>query len=220
MDKMDKLNQPLTREMFDRLDENDDGLFYIVPRKLVHIDDGAIAAAGQCMAKTFAPNGLLLDLMSSWRSHLPEGLVKQKLFGLGLNAEEMADNPDLDEYIVHNLNADSQLPFPDAYFDGVVVTVSIQYLIKPVEVFAEVNRVLKIGCPFLVLYSNRMFPTKAVRVWQMLRDKGRAELIQAYFHQAGGYAEAVFEDWSPNPGASDPLFAVYARKRQESGTTA
>ena len=95
MDKTDKLNQPLTREMFDRLDENDDGLFYIAPRKLVHIDDGAIAAAGQCMAKTFAPNGLLLDLMSSWRSHLPEGLVKQKLLGLGLNAEEMADNPDL-----------------------------------------------------------------------------------------------------------------------------
>jgi SAM-dependent methyltransferase len=206
--------------MFDRLDENDDGLFYIAPRKLVHIDDGAIAAAGQCMAKTFASNGLLLDLMSSWRSHLPEALVKQKLFGLGMNAEEMASNPDLDEYIVHNLNADSQLPFPDAYLDGVVVTVSIQYLIKPVEVFAEVNRVLKIGCPFLVLYSNRMFPTKAVRVWQMLRDKGRAELVQAYFHQAGGYAEAVFEDWSPNPGTSDPLFAVSARKQQRAGTTA
>jgi len=217
---MAMLNQPLTREMFDRLDESDDGLFYTVPRKLVHIDDGAIAAAGQCMAKTFAPNGLLLDLMSSWRSHLSEGFVKQKLFGLGLNAEEMADNPDLDEYIVHNLNADSQLPFPDAYFDGVVVTVSIQYITKPVEVFTEANRILKPDCPFLVLYSNRMFPTKAVQVWQMLRDKGRAELIQAYFHQAGGYDEAVFEDWSPNPGASDPLFAVSARKRQGSGTTA
>ncbi len=85
---MDTLNQPLTREMFDRLDENDDGLFYIAPRKLVHIDDGAIAAAGECMAKTFTSNGLLLDLMSSWRSHLPEALVKQKLFGRRGNGKQ------------------------------------------------------------------------------------------------------------------------------------
>ena len=207
------MDHRLTPDMFERIDENDDALFYTLPRKLVHIDDGAIAAAGQCMAQTFAPGGVLLDLMSSWRTHLPEGFVKQKCIGLGLNAEEMADNPDLDEYIVHNLNVDPQLPFADASFDGVVVTVSIQYMIRPVEVFAEVNRILKPGCPFLVLYSNRMFPTKAIRLWQMLRDAGRAELISAYFQQAGGYEAATFEDWSPNPGGSDPMFAVWARKQ-------
>lgn len=207
------MDHRLTPDMFERLDENDDTLFYTLPRKLVHIDEGAIAAAGQCIAQTFAPGGVILDLMSSWRTHLPEGFVKQKCIGLGLNADEMADNPDLDEYIVHNLNVDPQLPFADASFDGVVVTVSIQYMIRPVEVFAEVNRILKPGCPFLVLYSNRMFPTKAIRLWQMLRDKGRAELISAYFQQAGGYEAAVFEDWSPNPSGSDPMFAVYARKQ-------
>ncbi len=207
------MDHRLTPDMFERIDENDDALFYTLPRKLVHIDEGAIAAAGQCIAHTFAPNGVFLDLMSSWRSHLPQGFVKQKCIGLGLNAEEMADNPDLDDYIVHNLNVDPQLPFADASFDGVVVTVSIQYLTRPVEVFTEVNRVLKLGCPFLVLYSNRMFPTKAIRLWQMLRDAGRAELITAYFQQAGGYEAAVFEDWSPNPGSSDPMFAVYAYKQ-------
>ena len=212
------MNHRLTPDMFERLDENDDALFYTLPRKLVHIDDGAIAAAGQCIAQTFAPNGILLDLMSSWRSHLPEGFVKQKCIGLGLNAEEMADNPDLDDYIVHNLNADPQLPFAEAAFDGVVVTVSIQYLTRPVEVFAEVNRILKPGCPFLVLYSNRMFPTKAIRLWQMLRDTGRAELITTYFQQASGYETAVFEDWSPNPGNSDPMFAVSARKQNTPDT--
>ena len=212
------MNHRLTPDMFERLDENDDALFYTLPRKLVHIDDGAIAAAGQCIAQTFAPNGILLDLMSSWRSHLPEGFVKQKCIGLGLNAEEMADNPDLDDYIVHNLNADPQLPFAESAFDGVVVTVSIQYLTRPVEVFAEVNRILKPGCPFLVLYSNRMFPTKAIRLWQMLRDTGRAELITTYFQQASGYEAAVFEDWSPNPGGSDPMFAVSARKQNAPDT--
>ena len=194
------MDQRLTPDMFERLDENDDALFYTVPRKLVHIDAGAIAAAGRCIAQTFTPNGVFLDLMSSWRSHLPEGFVKQQFIGLGLNAEEMADNPDLDEYVVHNLNVDPQLPFSDAYFDGVVVTVSIQYMTRPVEIFTEVNRVLKLGCPFLVLYSNRMFPTKAIRLWQTLRDTGRAELIEAYFRQAGGYDTAVFEDWSPQSG--------------------
>ena len=212
------MDQRLTPDMFDRLDENDDALFYTVSRKLVHIDAGAIAAAGQCIARTFAPDGILLDLMSSWRSHLPDGFVTQQFIGLGLNAEEMADNPDLDDYVVHNLNVDPQLPFADAYFDGVVVTVSIQYMIRPLEIFTEVNRVLKRGCPFLVLYSNRMFPTKAIRLWQMLRDKGRAELIEAYFQQAGGYDPAVFEDWSPHPGGSDPMFAVSARKQTESET--
>jgi SAM-dependent methyltransferase len=202
----------LVPEMFERMDDSEDTLFYAAPRKVVHIDEPAIRAAGQMIAATFAPNGVLLDLMSSWRSHLPAGFVKQKLIGLGLNADEMADNPDLDEYVVHNVNADPRLPFADASFDGVVMTVSIQYLTHPVEIFAEVRRILKEGTPFLVLFSNRMFPTKAVRVWQSLHDGQRARLIEAYFQTAGGYDEAVFTDASPQ-SITDPLYAVCARKR-------
>jgi len=206
------MDHPFTPEMFERMDDSDDALFYTFPRKVVHIDDPAIAAAGKFMAETFAPHGVLLDLMSSWRSHLPAGFVKQRLVGLGLNAEEMADNPDLDESVVHDLNVNPALPFADDYFDGAVVTVSIQYMIKPLEVFAEVRRVLKPGAPFIVFFSNRMFPTKAVRIWQGLRDGRRAELVRAYFQYTGGYDEAVSHDLSPNPGISDPLYAVCARK--------
>ncbi len=200
-------------EMFARMDDSEDTLFYAAPRKVVHIDEPAIRAAGQMIAATFAPNGVLLDLMSSWRSHLPKGFVKQKLVGLGLNADEMADNPDLDEYVVHNVNADPRLPFADASFDGVVITVSIQYLTHPIGIFAEVRRILKEGAPFLVLFSNRMFPTKAVRVWQSLHDGQRARLIEAYFQEAGGYEEVVFTDASPQTGITDPLYAVCARKQ-------
>jgi SAM-dependent methyltransferase len=206
------MDNPFTPEMFDRIDESDDTLFYAFPRKVVHIDDPAIAAVGRFMAQTFPPNGVLLDLMSSWRSHLPAGFVKQRLIGLGLNAEEMADNPDLDEYVVQNLNTVARLPFADDYFDGAMVTVSVQYLIRPLEIFGEVRRVLKSGAPFLVFFSNRLFPTKAVRIWQVLRDEQRAELIRTYFHFAGGYDEAVFHDLSPNPGVTDPLYVVWARK--------
>ena len=206
------MDHPFTPEMFQRMDESDDPLFYAFPRKVVHIDEPAIAAVGQFLAATFAPHSVLLDLMSSWRSHLPPGFVKQRLVGLGLNAEEMADNSDLDEYVVHDLNADPRLPFAADYFDGAVVTVSIQYLTQPLSVFADVRRVLKPGGPFVVLFSNRMFPTKAVRIWQVLRDERRAELVRAYFHYAEGYEEPVFHDLSPNPGISDPLYAVCARK--------
>jgi SAM-dependent methyltransferase len=211
------MESPFTPEMFDRMDESEDSQFYTLPRKVVHIDDPAIAAVGKFMAATFPPNSLLLDLMSSWRSHLPPGFVKQRMIGLGLNAEEMADNPDLDEYVVHNLNTVSRLPFDEDYFDGAVVTVSVQYLIRPLEIFADVRRVLKPGAPFIVFFSNRMFPTKAVRIWQVLRDERRAELIQAYFHHAGGFDEAVFQDLSPNPALTDPLYAVWARKSAPQG---
>ena len=134
---MSPMDHPFTPEMFQRMDESDDPLFYAFPRKVVHIDEPAVAAVGQFLAATFAPHSVLLDLMSSWRSHLPPGFVKQRLVGLGLNAEEMADNPDLDEYVVHDLNADPRLPFAADYFDGAVVTVSIQYLTQPLAVFAD-----------------------------------------------------------------------------------
>src|SRR5438552_841919 len=110
------------------LDEEPDEAFYTMPRKVVHIDDAAIAAIKQCLPDVLPPNGVVLDLLSSWRSHWPEGLPKQRLVGLGLNVEEMADNPDLDEYVVHNVNTDPQLPFETDIFDAVVLTVSIQYI--------------------------------------------------------------------------------------------
>ncbi|MEW6300399.1 MAG: class I SAM-dependent methyltransferase [Thermodesulfobacteriota bacterium] len=203
---------PFTPEMFQRIDESDDALFYTFPRKVVHIDEPAIAAVGRFISATFAPHGVLLDLMSSWRSHLPPGFAKQRLIGLGLNAEEMAENPDLDEYVVHDLNTEPRLPFADEFFDGVMVTVSVQYLTRPVEVFADVGRVLKPGGPFVVFFSNRMFPTKAVRIWQVLNDEQRAGLVGAYFRAAGGYEEPEVCDLSPHPGLSDPLYAVRARK--------
>lgn len=210
---MDELaTKQLGPEMFRRLDEKDDSVFYTVPRKLVHIDQGAIDAAAECIGRIFPDHGSYLDLMSSWRSHLPEGFANNKVVGLGLNAEEMADNPDLDTYVIHDLNKSPRLPFPDAHFDGIFMTVSIQYVTQPLQLFAEVRRILRDNSPFLVLFSNRMFPTKAVRIWQVLSDGDRAELVQAYFKQTGGYGEPVAEDCNPQRSSSDPMYAVFARK--------
>ena len=202
---------PFRPEFFARLDEEPDETFYTMPRKVVHIDEPAIAAIKQGLPEVLLPNGIVLDLLSSWRSHWPEGFPKQRLVGLGLNAEEMADNPDLDEYVVHNVNTTPELPFEANTFDAVVLTVSIQYITQPMAVFQDVGRILRPGGPFVVIFSNRMFPTKAVAIWRMLDDQKHVDLVAAYFHYAGNLVGVEAHNWSPS-GYTDPVYIVLARK--------
>jgi SAM-dependent methyltransferase len=194
-----------------RDDESSDGQFYAAARKVVHIDDGAIAALGRLYAEVLPRGGRLLDLMSSWRSHLPDGLGAGEVVGLGLNADEMADNPQLTRSIVHDINADPRLPLSGGEFDGAMCAVSIQYVLHPRRLFQEVHRVLRPGAPFVVSFSNRCFPTKAVAVWLSATDQQHLTLVRAYFEAAGGWTEAKEEDRSPADDG-DPLYAVWARR--------
>lgn len=200
-------------DAFRRHDESDDTLFYDEPRLVVHIDDNAIAALRDYYGQVLPADSLVLDLMSSWRSHLPDGAPNRRVVGLGLNQVELNENPQLHERVVHNLNANLILPFPDMHFDAAVVTVSIQYITHPVETFHELNRILKPGASFHVAYSNRMFPTKAVAIWQSLSDRGHGELIKEYFALAGGWTPAEWLDITPQAaGYTDPIFVVKATK--------
>jgi ubiquinone/menaquinone biosynthesis C-methylase UbiE len=138
------------------------------------------------------------------------------MVGLGMNDAEMADNPDLDEYVVHDLNLNPELPFADNIFDAVVVTVSVQYMTSPIETFQEVNRILKLGGIFIVTFSNRMFPTKAVRIWRGMSDEGHLDLVNSYMDYAGGFGD--IRGGLVNPAdqpQGNPLFAVIARKEIE-----
>jgi SAM-dependent methyltransferase len=193
---------------YEREDESPDGHFYAVARKVVHIDEGAIAALGRLYAEVLPPRGRLLDLMSSWRSHLP-GDRANEVVGVGLNADEMAENPQLTTYVVHDVNGDPRLPFEDAAFDGAMCAVSIQYVLHPLLLFREVRRVLRPEAPFVVSFSNRCFPTKAVAVWLATSDAQHLMLVRAYFDAAGGWVDVRAEDRSS--GAGDPLYAVCAR---------
>lgn len=180
---------------------------------MVHIDDQAIDAVGRVFRMLIPPDSVVLDLMSSWRTHWPPGHPRKRLVGLGLNDDEMRENPDLDEHLVHDVNGDPALPFQDNTFDAVVVTVSVQYLTRPVETFQQVNRILKPGGRFIVTFSNRMFPTKAVRIWRQASDQGHIELVAAYMDYAGNFEDVrgglMNPETSP-PG--DPLFLVAGRK--------
>ena len=197
-----------------RGDEAADDQFYSFPRKVVHIDDEAIAALGRLYAEVLPAGGRLLDLMSSWRSHLPAGFTAREVVGLGMNAEEMADNPQLTEAVIHDLNRDPRLPFGDAAFDGAMCAVSIQYVMHPVRLFREMRRVVRPGAPFVVAFSNRCFFTKAVAVWLETTDEQHLTLVRRYFETAGGWTDITAEDRSAG-GDANPLYAVWARRSSE-----
>ena len=199
----------LSPAAFARHDEASDGEFYAFARKVVHIDDGAIAALAQLYTELLPANGRILDLMSSWRSHFPETMRFRETVGLGMNAEEMTDNPQLTRFVVHDLNREARLPFASGDFDAAVCAVSVQYLTQPLEVFREVRRVLRPGAPFVVAFSNRCFPTKAVAVWLGTSDRQHTELVRAYFEAVGGWSPVREEDRSPGDHG-DPLYAVWA----------
>jgi SAM-dependent methyltransferase len=203
-------------EFFRRIDETDDELFYSQPRLVVHIDEGAIKKVGEIYARLLPHGGAILDLMSSWRSHLPERMRPVRLVGLGMNRPEMEDNPALTEIVIHNLNQNPVLPFADDGFDGAVVTVSIQYMTRPVEIFRGVAKVLQPGAPFIVSFSNRMFPTKAVAIWHSLGEFDRVRLVWRYFQESGNFEKMEAIDMSaPTEPPSDPIWAVVGYRKRE-----
>ena len=195
-------------DVFRRTDEAPDEEFYRTPRLVTHIDEPAIAAVTQLYRKLFPAGGELLDLMSSWISHLPPEVEYGRVIGLGMNEVELRRNERLDSYVVQNLNTNFGLPFGNGEFDGVAICVSLDYLTRPVEVLREVGRVLKVGAPLVVTFSNRCFPTKAVEIWHRLDDAGHIRLVEGYLNEAGNFRDIHSLDRSPRRLFSDPLYAV------------
>jgi SAM-dependent methyltransferase len=198
---------------FRRYDETPDEWFYSSPRLVTHIDDRAIAAVTQLYREHFPPGGTILDLMSSWVSHLPPEVTYGRVVGVGMNEVELKENPRLDAHVVQDLNANPTLPFGDGEFDGMGCCVSIDYLTQPVEVLREVGRILKVGSPAIISFSNRCFPDKAVAIWHRLDDQGHVRLVEEYLQQAGNFENVRGLDRSPRRLFSDPLYTVIGRAR-------
>ncbi len=198
----------LPAHWFDRVDESPDARFYTEPRLVTHIDDATIAALTAYYDEVLPEDADLLDLMSSWVSHLPERRFG-RVAGLGLSGPELEANPRLTEHRVHDLNADPRLPYEDASFDAVLNAVSVQYLVRPLPVFAEIARVLRPGGLSIVAMSHRCFPTKAIRAFHVLPRDGRFDLVTRYHELAGGFDSIEAKDRSPE--GADPLWIVSAR---------
>jgi SAM-dependent methyltransferase len=203
-------SEPFPPGFFDRADPGADDAFYRVPRIVTHIDDDAIAAVG-ALYEELELDGDVLDLMSSWVSHFTD--APRHLTVLGMNAAELARNPQASETVVHDLNADPRLPLEDASFDAAVCCVSVDYLVRPIEVFRDVARVVRPGGPFVCTFSNRCFPTKAIRGWLYSSDAEHGDIVAEYFRQAGGWHEPIVERRTPAGHFGDPLWAVWAHRR-------
>jgi len=194
---------------FARPDEDDDALFYAEARLVTHIDEGAIAALTGYYRQVLPAGGVVVDLMSSWVSHLPADVAYAEVIGHGMNAVELAANPRLDRYFLQDLNRDHALPFEDASIDAAAICVAIQYLQAPVAVLSELRRILRPGAPVVISFSNRCFPTKAVAVWQALDDRGHAVLVERYLRAAGFSKVDIVR--LADGRMSDPLIAVVGR---------
>jgi SAM-dependent methyltransferase len=195
---------------FDRADETADPDFYAVPRLVTHIDDAAIAAVG-ALYEELGIGGEVLDLMSSWVSHFtaPPG----RLVVLGMNQAELDANVMAAERVVHDLNADPGIPLPDESLDDVVCCLSVDYLTKPVEVFRDVARVLRPGGRFVCTFSNRVFPTKAIRAWLLASEEERPHIVAEYFARSQVFEPATTALRTPRGHRGDPLWAVWAARR-------
>ena len=193
---------------FDRADPSPDPDFYEAPRLVHHIDERAVDGVG-ALYEELGVDGDVLDLMSSWVSHLRT--PPRSLTVLGLNEVELAANPMATARVVQDLNADARLPFADASFDAVLNCVSVDYLVRPVEVLADVARVLRPGGLSVCTFSNRCFPTKAVRGWLSVPEEQRPGIVAAYHRAAGGFDEPTTEQRLAATWRHDPLWAVWAR---------
>jgi SAM-dependent methyltransferase len=198
---------PFPPGFFERIDTSRDDIFYAWPRLVTHIDDNAIAAVS-ALYDEVGIVGEVLDLMGSWVSHFR--VAPAKLTVLGMNAEELAVNPHAAATVVHDLNAEPLLPFKDNAFDAATCCVSVDYLVRPVDVFRDVARVVRSGGPFVCTFSNRCFPTKAIRGWLYASDDERATIVRRYFELSGGWSDITAQRRTDLSRRGDPLFAVWA----------
>ena len=201
---------PFTPDYLARQDEESDAVFYDEPRFVTHIDDGAIGALRDYYAQEISPGADVLDICSSWISHLPDGLELGRVAGLGMNEAELERNERLTERVARDLNADPTLPYDDASFDVVTNAVSVDYLTRPLEVFRECHRVLKPGGKALFSFSNRCFPTKAVSMWLKTDDSGHIWIVGAYYKYSAAWSVKAV-DISPG-GGGDPMYVVQGQK--------
>ncbi|MFM6197488.1 MAG: class I SAM-dependent methyltransferase [Planktothrix sp.] len=216
----------LQRHQRIKLDETDDSLFYSFPRFVTHVDEGFIDQLTTLYRNRLKPQSRVLDLMSSWVSHLPNDIAFAHIEGHGMNAEELAKNSQLDHYFIQDLNQNPKLPLSDQDFDAVLICVSVQYLQYPEAIFSEIHRILKPGGISIVSFSNRMFYQKAIAAWREGTETSRVELVKGYFNSVqvnnlpGFNSPEIISTQSKIPlfmqmlgmGGSDPFYAVIASR--------
>ena len=200
---------------FRRADETPDTTFYAPDRFVTHIDDQAIRAVGQLYTELGIDGDgsaeRVLDFMSSWISHFHS--APKELIVLGMNERELRANRQATGCVIHDLNADPAFPFEEDRFDAATCCVSIDYLVRPIDVLRDAARVVRSGGLVVCTFSNRCFPTKVISGWLMMDEAQRCQAVGQYFQLAGAYEDVQIRRCTPRGAFCDPLYAVWATVR-------
>ncbi|GAA0157350.1 hypothetical protein LIER_14635 [Lithospermum erythrorhizon] len=224
----------LSQEGRTKLNSFPDREFYSSPRFVTHVDDNFISTLTNLYRERLRPEYEVLDIMSSWISHLPKEIKYKKVVGHGLNGQELVRNPRLDYFFMKDLNEDQEFEMERCSFDAALCTASVQYLQQPEKVFSEVFRVLKPGGIFIVSFSNRLFYEKAITAWRDGTGYSRVQLVVQYFQCVEGFTQpeiirklpdvirdggkqSSYFNWITNLlggvfSSADPFYAVIAYK--------
>jgi SAM-dependent methyltransferase len=202
-----------------KLDSSDDALFYAEPRFVQHLDGAFRRRLTALYRERIPPCAVVLDLMSSWVSHLPEPVTYEEVIGHGLNEAELAANPRLDRHWLQNLNQDQRLPLDDSSVDAALIVAGWQYLERPEPVAAELLRVVRPAGQLIVAFSNRMFFQKAPRIWAEGSDRDHLTYVSRVLQAQGWPAPRLIAEptRAEGPlgwlgGQGDPFLAVIAER--------
>ncbi|MFM7269879.1 MAG: class I SAM-dependent methyltransferase [Cyanobium sp.] len=212
--------QVLREEQRRKWDSSDDALFYAEPRFVHHLDGAFRARLTQLYRERIPAGAVVLDLMSSWVSHLPDDVAYASVIGHGLNERELAANPRLDRHWLQNLNRDQRLPLESTSVDATLIVAGWQYLQQPEEVAAELLRITRPGGQLIVAFSNRMFFTKAPQVWADGSDRDHLAYVAEVLIAQGWPKPTLIAETTRAEGLAgliggkgDPFFAVIAERQ-------
>jgi SAM-dependent methyltransferase len=211
--------QVLTEAQRRKWDTSDDAMFYAEPRFVQHLDGAFRQRLTQLYRERIPAGAVVLDLMGSWVSHLPDDVTYASVIGHGLNARELNANPRLQRRWVQNLNTDQRLPLEDASVDATLIVAGWQYLQYPEAIAAELLRITRPGGQLIVAFSNRMFFTKAPQIWADGSDRDHLSYVAEVLSAQGWPVPSLISEPTRAEGLAgligakgDPFFAVIATR--------
>ena len=211
----------LSNDDRDKSDISDDEIFYQQPRFVHHLSDSFRTRLTSLYSEYLLNHHIILDLMSSWVSHLPTNIRYKKVIGHGMNQAELSSNERLDSFFVQNLNKKQNMPIEDSSIDVGLIVAGWQYLQYPEKVSLELSRIIKSDSLLIISFTNRAFWTKAPNIWTYSSEEKRIEYVTSILTANGWRIEKVFNEKTQDKklfgfysSESDPFFSVIARNNK------
>ena len=210
----------MTLSDFDRskIDTSDDQIFYQHPKYVNHLSGPFRKRLTNLYQEYLFPHYVILDLMSSWVSHLPVNTTYKKVIGHGMNKSELSSNTRLDSFWVQNLNINQNMPLEDSSIDVGLIVAGWQYLQYPEKVSLELSRIIKPSSFLIISFSNRAFWTKSPNIWTYSSEDERIEYVKRILSLTGWSVKKIFKEktYENNlfgfyTSESDPFFSIVAR---------